>query len=174
MLGLMLSAGLLTSCTEDNNEVEEFADWKAVNDKYWTNLYNETKQKIANGDTSWKIILNYSYQNQVHNADGTQTYAPEKHIIVHELEKGKGAGVPLFTDSVHVHYQGRLLPSTTYTSGLIFDSSWVRRRCVSARLLMALPLHFKTCILATTGWFTFLTNLAMAIVKSKGFRLILT
>ncbi len=124
MLGLMLSAGLLTSCTEDNNEVEEFADWKAVNDKYWTNLYNETKQKIANGDTSWKIILNYSYQNQVHNADGTQTYAPEKHIIVHELEKGKGAGVPLFTDSVHVHYQGRLLPSTTYTSGLIFDSSW--------------------------------------------------
>ena len=51
MLGLMLSAGLLTSCTEDNNEVEEFADWKAVNDKYWTNLYNETKQKIANGDT---------------------------------------------------------------------------------------------------------------------------
>ncbi|MBF1614789.1 MAG: FKBP-type peptidyl-prolyl cis-trans isomerase, partial [Prevotella sp.] len=31
---------------------------------------------------------------------------------------------PLYSDSVSMHYMGRLIPSTTYTSGLIFDKSW--------------------------------------------------
>jgi peptidyl-prolyl cis-trans isomerase, FKBP-type len=123
LFAAIFSVGVLSSCSESSEEDEEFADWKSKNTTYWTNLYNATKQKIDNGDTSWKLILNYSYQDQTQK-DGTKSYAPENYIIVHELEKGTGSGSPLFTDSVLVHYQGRLIPSPTYTAGLMFDSSW--------------------------------------------------
>ncbi|GAB6976479.1 FKBP-type peptidyl-prolyl cis-trans isomerase [Prevotella falsenii] len=123
LFAAMFSVGLLSSCSEDEKENEEFANWKSKNTTYWTDLYNTTMQKIANGDTSWKLFLNYTYQGQTSN-EGLTNYPPENYIIVHELEKGTGSGTPLFTDSVLVHYQGRLIPSLTYTAGLVFDSSW--------------------------------------------------
>ena len=119
----VFSVGLLTSCSEDKDETDEFANWQEKNTNYWNQLYSETKQKIANGDKSWKIFLNYSMQGQT-DPSGQITYKPEDHIIVHELEKGTGTKSPLYTDSVLVHYQGRLIPSQTYTAGLIFDSSF--------------------------------------------------
>ena len=56
LFAAMFSVGLLSSCSEDEKENEEFANWKSKNTTYWTNLYNTTKQKIAKGDTSWKLI----------------------------------------------------------------------------------------------------------------------
>ena len=60
--GMMLSAGLFTSCTENDDTVEEYANWQSKNETYWDNLYTTTQQKIKGGDTSWKIILNYTFQ----------------------------------------------------------------------------------------------------------------
>ena len=60
LFAAMFSVGLLSSCSEDEKENEEFANWKSKNTTYWTDLYNTTKQKIANGDTlgtHLKIIL---------------------------------------------------------------------------------------------------------------------
>ena len=123
LFAAITSVGLLSSCSENEKDTDEFANWKSKNTKYWTDLYNITQQKIANGDTSWKLLLSYTYQSQ-EKRDGTKSYTPENSIIVHELEKGTGSGSPLYTDSVLVHYQGRLIPSPTYTAGLMFDSSW--------------------------------------------------
>ncbi len=122
---LLLTTGTFFSCSEDKIEtIEEYPNWKSTNEAYWSKLYNETKQKIDAGDTSWKIILNYTYQNQTNPSGTPPTYRPDQYIIVHELEKGTGAGTPLYTDSVHIHYRGRLLPSTTYTAGFITETSW--------------------------------------------------
>ena len=52
------------------------------------------------------------------------TYSPENYIIAHVEQAGTGTTSPLYSDSVSMHYMGRLIPSTTYTSGLIFDKSW--------------------------------------------------
>ena len=52
------------------------------------------------------------------------TYSPEDYIIAHVEQAGTGTTSPLYSDSVSMHYMGRLIPSTTYTSGLIFDKSW--------------------------------------------------
>jgi len=98
--GMLLSAGLFTSCTEKDNTVEEFTNWQSKNETYWNKLYTATQQKIKSGDTSWKIILNYTFQNQKQTSGSALTYSPEDYIM------------------------GRLIPSTTYTSGLIFDKSW--------------------------------------------------
>ena len=122
--GMMLSTGLFTSCTENDDTVEEYANWQSKNETYWDNLYTTTQQKIKSGDTSWKIILNYTFQNQKQTTGSALTYRPENYIIAHVEQAGTGTTSPLYSDSVSMHYMGRLIPSTTYTSGLIFDKSW--------------------------------------------------
>ena len=122
--GMMLSTGLFTSCTENDDTVEEYANWQQKNETYWDNLYTTTQQKIKGGDTSWKIILNYTFQNQKQTTGSALTYRPENYIIAHVEQAGTGTTSPLYSDSVSMHYMGRLIPSTTYTSGLIFDKSW--------------------------------------------------
>ena len=122
--GMMLSAGLFTSCTENDDTVEEYANWQSKNETYWDNLYTTTQQKIKGGDTSWKIILNYTFQNQKQTTGSALTYRPENYIIAHVEQAGTGTTSPLYSDSVSMHYMGRLIPSTTYTSGLISDKSW--------------------------------------------------
>ena len=122
--GMLLSAGLFTSCTEKDNTVEEFTNWQSKNETYWNKLYTTTQQKIKSGDTSWKIILNYTFQNQKQTSGSALTYSPENYIIAHVEQAGAGTASPLYSDSVSMHYMGRLIPSTTYTAGLIFDKSW--------------------------------------------------
>ena len=124
LCGMLFSAGIFASCTENKDEVEEFANWKSTNDTYWQKLYTATEQKIKAGDTSWKLILNYTLQGQQANSGATLSYRPEDYIIVHVEETGTGTVTPIYSDSVAVHYKGQLIPSTTYTAGLIFDKSW--------------------------------------------------
>jgi FKBP-type peptidyl-prolyl cis-trans isomerase FklB len=106
----------LSSCSESSDEVEEFPDWENVNLKRWNSIYAQAKERIAAGDTSWKIIKNWSYEDSIH-AENTS------YIVVHVLNEGTGSGCPLYTDSVRVHYRGRLTESASYPNGYEFDSS---------------------------------------------------
>lgn len=115
--------GVLASCSEDDGTVEEFADWQNKNETYWSTLYNSTLQKKASGSTSVDTIRQWSLQNQVVASGLENPYSPKDYIIVEKKVTGTGTELAHFTDSVAVHYQGRLIPSTTYTSGYIFDSS---------------------------------------------------
>lgn len=107
---------LFSSCSESSDEVEEFADWQNTNIKRWNSIYAQAKESVARGDTNWKIYKNWSYEDSVH-ADNTS------YIVVHVLNEGSGMGCPLYTDSVRVHYRGRLTASASYPNGYEFDSS---------------------------------------------------
>ena len=116
---LFLCAFALTfvSCNDDEED-KEFANWEKTNTEYYQQLFSTTQQRIAGGDTSWKIIRNHTFEEPV-------ATAPERNIIVHVLNEGSGSGYPLFSDSVHVHYRGRLLPSKSHPEGLVFDETWL-------------------------------------------------
>lgn len=114
---IILQTSLFVSCSEKDNSVEEFANWQEVNENYFSNLYTQAQQKIASNDTSWKIIRQWSLEESV-------ATRPVNHIIVHVLEEGKGTECPMFTDSVRVHYSGKLIPSATFTTGYVFDKSY--------------------------------------------------
>lgn len=116
LLALLTLPLLWTSCSEEDDTVEEFPNWQARNIAYWDSLYTDTKAKIDAGDTSWKIIKNWSLQDSLNSV-------PTDYIIVHVDEAGTGSGCPLYTDSVRVHYYRKLLPSTSYPTGYEFDSS---------------------------------------------------
>lgn len=117
-LPLFLFAFLLlpTSCSEESDEVEEFPNWEKTNTDYWNTLYSEASQRIAAGDSSWKILKKWSLPDTLHTAN-------TQYIVVHVLNKGTGTGCPLYTDSIRVHYTGKLLPSTSYKDGYEFDTS---------------------------------------------------
>lgn len=108
-------AGLLSlaACSETDTSQEEFADWQQKNETYFNNLY-----QTAQGNTAkYKILKNWSF-----TAD--KATKPEDHIVVEVLKNGTGSGSPLYTDSVAVHYEGRLIPSATYAGGYAFDKTW--------------------------------------------------
>lgn len=111
------SALLLSSCSEDDNTTEEYPNWQATNANYWNSLYTTTRQRISSGDASWKIIKNYSIEDTLNTGMNTD------YIIVNVLKEGTGSGSPLYTDSVRVRYTGRLLPSTSYKDGYVFDTT---------------------------------------------------
>lgn len=117
---MMLSALFVTSCSESDNTVEEFPNWQSTNEGYFNNLYATAKNSIAAGDTSWKILKSWSMpaDNDVFKS------GPEDYIVVKVIENGTGSGTPFLNDKVWIHYQGRLLPSTSYTDGLVFDQSY--------------------------------------------------
>ncbi len=117
---LLLMAVALVSCSESNDTVEEYPDWQNANTTYFNNMYSTAKSAIAAGDETWKIYKTWSMPNDTTNfVSGSEDY-----IVVKVLEKGTGSGCPLYTDKVNVHYQGRVLPSTSYPSGYIFDQSY--------------------------------------------------
>ena len=107
----------LVSCSEEDDAVVEFPDWQKTNDNYFNSLFAMVQQRISAGDTSWRLIRKWSLQDSIH-------LDPDDYVIAHVLEKGWGRQ-PLYSDTVLVHYQGRLLPSTSYPTGYVFDQTWL-------------------------------------------------
>ncbi len=114
LLTLVVSPLFIGSCSENLDTIEEFPDWQNSNETYYYNIYQTA---LSNADGSWKLIKNYTYEDTI-DLDYT------KFIAVKVLEEGKGSGCPLFTDSVLVNYRGRLIPSTSYPDGYVFDESY--------------------------------------------------
>jgi len=116
---LLIALFAFASCGETDEDVEEFANWQEKNATEWNRIYSEATQRIAAGDTSWKILKAFNLPDTVHGAN-------TDYIVVHEMEKGEDddAASPLFTDKVRVHYKGHLLSSASYSEGYQFDSSW--------------------------------------------------
>lgn len=112
----VLLAGL-SSCSETNDEEEEFPDWKNRNEQYFSKAYTEARQLVSSGSKEWKVIRSATLNEDV----ATHDY---DNIVVKVLTEGTGSGCPMYTDSVKVHYSGRLIPSTTYADGYVFDQSW--------------------------------------------------
>lgn len=118
-LGVMVLACFaltFTSCSEKDSEDAEYADWQNRNDKYFSNLLQQARSAASSGSKEWKVIRNWSL-------DSTAT-ADNDFIVVHVDQTGTGSGCPLYTDSVLVDYQGRLIPSSNHPTGYVFDQSW--------------------------------------------------
>ena len=115
LLVALLAPLCLTSCSEDDNEVEEFPNWRQTNEEQLAALYEHAKSVT---DGSWMVIKNYTLEDAV---PGTVANS----IVVEVLERGTGSGCPMFSDSVKVNYRGRLLPSTSYPDGYVFLESYI-------------------------------------------------
>ena len=115
----LLAVLALASCKEEDDAVEEFANWQATNDEYFSNLVSKVMSGAQPATLNkWEVIPCYT----IPEIGYTLSYFD--YIVVEKLEQGSGTTSPLLTDSVEVHYLGRLLPSRSYPQGYIFDRSY--------------------------------------------------
>lgn len=106
---------VFASCSEEDNTVEEFPDWRNRNETYFSDIWNTAK---LNSDGSWKTFLSYALEDTIPTTS-------DDYIAVQVLRAGTGSGCPMFTDSVKVNYRGRLIPSTSYPDGYVFDQTYI-------------------------------------------------
>jgi len=100
--------GMVSACSSDDSEEDEFANWHQRNDavvSQWSN--NSALRKIKS-----------------YTKDQTTGGTSNDYIYVEVLEEGAGTESPLFTDSVWVAYRGRLIPTTSSPEGYVFDQSY--------------------------------------------------
>ena len=114
----LLAVLALASCKEEDDTVEEYADWQNKNDVFFARLVSDTQQKIDQGQTSWGLYPSFTLP------DKGYSFGYGDYVVAEKLKEGSGITSPLLTDSVEVHYMGRLLPSPSYAQGLIFDRSY--------------------------------------------------
>lgn len=110
----------LASCSEEDDTVEEFPNWQARNDAFFNSLTDSVLNllELNPARTDWKRIKSWSKSDSIEGSNSD-------YIIVKVIEEGAPASAtPLYTDTVTVHYLGRLLPSVSYPYGYVFDQSY--------------------------------------------------
>ena len=100
--------GMVSSCSEDDSVTDEFANWQERNEA-------KTDQWAASGLKKIRVFTQ----------DNTTTGNNDDFIYVEVLESGEGTESPLYTDTIRAAYRGRLIPTTNYANGLVFDETYL-------------------------------------------------
>ena len=111
MLPLTLA---VSSCSEENENEDEFADWQVRNDEM---------QTVWANDPSLKKIKAYTMDQNT--AGAVYDYVYVKSLEGVEISIEDELYVPMFTDTCRVAYRGYLIPSKSYPDGYVFDQSYV-------------------------------------------------
>jgi FKBP-type peptidyl-prolyl cis-trans isomerase FklB len=100
------------SCSKEETEAGEWDNWQQRNEAFFASLADS----LRSHPSQWQRILSYAQSEATsHDID--------KYIYVKKLEDGMGSESPAYTDSVRVIYQGRLIPSATFSEGYVFDGT---------------------------------------------------
>ena len=116
LAALLLPLGAATACSESDDEeaVQEFANWQNRNNAFFATL----EDSLSHNAAAWKKLKTYTKDE---NTAGVNT----DYIYVKVIEAGSSDASPLYSDSVRIAYRGRLIPSITYPQGYVFDQTFV-------------------------------------------------
>jgi len=143
LLPFYLFTFLLFSCSENTGEEEEYANWKVRNETFFATLEDSLRQAPA----EWMKIKSYTL-------DDTTEGKASDYIYAKKIETGTETDSPMFTDSIRVSYQGRLLPSASYAEGYVFDGTVYGK--YNARTNYTTRFKLSNLI---TGWTTAIQNM---------------
>ena len=104
------------SCKESKAE-SEYDNWLARNQVYVDSIASLAKQGVG----GWTRTLAYYYQQPYADAN---PYDNNIYVYTQKLKSGTGTQKPVFTDSVRVHYRGRLIPSANHPQGYVFGQTY--------------------------------------------------
>lgn len=136
------ATALLTACSEETDQSGEFDNWQQRNDAY----FNALADSLSAAPAQWQRLkcyaldpatdgnpTDYVYVKVIKTGDGTigsggETAAAGAAVVNSSTSDGvtpdtSGLPSPMYTDSVRVSYQGRLIPSATYPQGYVFDGT---------------------------------------------------
>lgn len=114
-IGLSLCA--LAACSESNDNDWDSAEWKKANEDYF-----EMQYIVHSADSEIRGIL----PNWAQTTDkSVLEYAHTDCVLIEVLEKGAGTTSPYYSDSVAIHYSGRLIDTPETPGGYEFDRSYL-------------------------------------------------
>ncbi len=150
---LLLGAMALFAACSDSEEPGEFDNWQQRNVQYLLQVADSAQKNVGG---KWKIFQNYKLQPQLTlptiTVDNVKDF-----IFVKELVAGESTSTsPKYTDSVAVDYRGRLIPSSSYKTGYVFDQSYTEDFDLST----STPSKF-TVNGVVTGWITALQQMKL-------------
>lgn len=106
LLGVLMTVSFAVSaCEETDGTVDPYQDWEERNARYIDSIASVARANQGEAVGQWKIIHTYKYPQQ-----GITMGDVDEYVYCKVLEVGNGEVSPLFTDTVGVHYQGRLIP----------------------------------------------------------------
>ena len=128
LLAIFLALPLLTACSEEETPDLDYYNWAQRNTTYFTETLSEAKAAVSAAKAAygadwenhcdWRVFRTYL---KTDNSDVATTDS----ICAKVIERGAGAGCPLYTDSVRVNYIGRTMPTLNYPEGRVFDHSGI-------------------------------------------------
>ena len=108
-----LQSSLFTSCSEENTEEDEYANWQERNEA-------KTDQWAAQANNgTYQKLLTYTKEASTSGLENSD------YIYYEVLERGEGTESPIYTDTIRVAYRGRLIPSKSYSEGYVFDQTFL-------------------------------------------------
>ena len=138
----------LMACSE-TKVVDEFVDnWDQRNYAYIDSVANVARANQGEEVGEWKVMRTYK-QNEggLGSASSNQDF-----VFAKILEKGTGAGSPIFNDTVMVTYRGRLIPTMSYPEGKVFDQNYYGD--LNAESVLWAPTSSFQCNTLVEGWTT--------------------
>lgn len=119
---------VMTSCKEEKDELTNYNNWEERNTQYFNQKYKQAQDSIAAGSKNWRLIKSV-YKDA---ASSAQTDYIIAHVIDCQHGDDDDIQKPLVTDSVYVHYRGKLIPRDAYVQdttkyavdGVVFDTSY--------------------------------------------------
>ena len=111
-----VGGGLLVSCSEEDDAVDEYANWQGRNEAFVASLASDSLHSPAS-QNQWLRLKSYSL-------DQTTEGSASDYVYAKVIRKGEGTDSPMLTDSVRVSYRGRIIPTTSHPEGFVFDGTY--------------------------------------------------
>lgn len=164
LLGILVSLSTgFTSCSEDT----PYNEWAVRNDAYIDSIASVCANPPAG--EHWEKVLNYKLQSDASEDLGYQDYTPGKNDYVYMKlfpeDNIEPLGIsPMSTDTVSVHYRGKLINGTVFDesfsgewNGMVneprsFAASGVIKGWTTALLEMKEGQHVELYIPSTLGY----------------------
>ena len=106
-MGLLFSVSLaVTSCEETDGVVDPYFNWQERNELYIDSIARVANANLGNEVGQWKAVHTYKFNPPINDLNPDV----RDYVYCRILEKGTGTVKPLFTDTVDVHYRGKLIP----------------------------------------------------------------
>ncbi len=121
---LLISLSLIgfASCSEEDDTVEEYANWQSKNESYFEQQY---QQHIAANNATCFVLKCFSKGDSLQLGQVPHTDCVLVDVLPSDFKyEGDNTRCPIYTDDVTIHYRGCLIPSLSYVSGYQFDTSY--------------------------------------------------
>lgn len=116
-------------CCASTKEEDEYADWKNRNNSHLSAVAAMTAEFEKRNVTKENAVKGEMFRIRSFRLDtaSTLSFPASSYVYCTVLEDNPNKHVgttPLYTDSVWIHYRGRLIPTAEHPNGFIFDQSF--------------------------------------------------